>query len=120
PALAGQLRSLSPNEIAARLRAPGDDDWRAFAERWREFIDEFGFRGQGEVDPSYADWEEEPAYALSTVKAFLDAPEERSPYRLEAAAAAQREAIEANLAAQVPAEHQAEYRRLLEGAQTFA
>jgi phosphohistidine swiveling domain-containing protein len=117
--LLSEVRDLSPNQIAQRLQHPKTADWQAFAEQFRGFIALYGFRGMGEVDPSFADWEEEPAFALSSIKAYLDAPEEKNPYRLEEQAAQGREAIEAQIGAVVPRAMRAEYRGLLAGAQTF-
>jgi rifampicin phosphotransferase len=119
--LPAEVRDLSPTEIATKLgRADAlTADWRAFAEKFREFIAEFGFRGQGEVDPSFADWQEEPAYVLSTIKTFLDSPESKSPYALEEQAAHGREAIEAQIAPLIPRGMRAQYRELLAGAQKF-
>jgi pyruvate,water dikinase len=117
--LAEEVRALAPHEIAERLREPKGADWKAFRAAFDAFIEEFGFRGQREVDPSAADWEEEPAFALSAVKAYLDAPAEKNPHTLEERAARQREAIEAQIAPLIPRSLRAEYRELLAGAQKF-
>ncbi|HXH23263.1 MAG TPA: PEP-utilizing enzyme [Dehalococcoidia bacterium] len=117
--LAAEVRKLSPHEIAERLRSPSDDDWAAFADSFAAFIQRFGFRGMGEVDPAFADWEEEPAFALSTIKTFLDAPPDKDPYAREAAAAAFREATEAQVLSAVPRGMRSQYRELLAGAQKF-
>ena len=119
PKLAEEVRVLAPHAIAERFANPPDADWQAFAEKFREFLAEYGYRGQREVDPSAADWEEEPAFALSAIKAYLDAPEEKNPYRLEEQTAQTREAIEAQIVPAVPRGMRAEYRELLAGAQKF-
>jgi phosphohistidine swiveling domain-containing protein len=116
---AEEVRSLSPNEIAERLRQPKGADWKAFAEAFAGFIARFGFRGMGEVDPSYADWEEEPAFALSSIKAYLDAPDEKNPHHMEEQSATNREGIEAQVLAVLPRSTRREYRELLAGAQKF-
>jgi pyruvate,water dikinase len=118
-ALADEVRRMSPAAIAAALKEPTDAGWRAFARAFGAFIAEFGFRGQREVDPSAADWEEEPAFALSTIKAYLDAPKQKDPHRLEEQSARAREAIEAQVAPLIPRHLRAEYRELLDGAQKF-
>ncbi|HEY7294733.1 MAG TPA: hypothetical protein VH916_06810, partial [Dehalococcoidia bacterium] len=100
--LAEEVERLAPHEIAVRLREARSGDWNALATRFKAFIAEFGFRGQREADPSAADWEEEPAFAISAVKAFLHAEKEHDPYRLEEAAARRREAIEAEVRRQLP------------------
>ncbi|MGH2584848.1 MAG: PEP-utilizing enzyme [Dehalococcoidia bacterium] len=117
--LAQEVRTHTPAQIAQRLKAPKGADWKAFAEAFAGFIAAFGFRGQREVDPSAADWEEEPAFALSTIKAYINAPTEKDPHRLEEQAARAREAIEAQIGPAIPRAMRAEYRELLAGAQRF-
>jgi pyruvate,water dikinase len=119
PALADEVRRMSPGEIAAALKEPKDAGWKSLSRAFNAFIAEFGFRGQREVDPSAADWEEEPAFALSTIKAYLDAPKEKDPHRLEERSARAREAIEAQVAPLIPRHLRAEYPELLAGAQKF-
>ncbi|HLZ70775.1 MAG TPA: PEP-utilizing enzyme, partial [Dehalococcoidia bacterium] len=119
-ALLAEVEVLPPHAIAAKLAARRGADWKAFAERFGAFIAEFGFRGQREADPSAADWEEEPAFAISAVKAFLHAGTDHDPYRLEEAAARRREAVEAEVRRQLPRGVLAEFNRLLAGSQRFA
>jgi len=118
--LAEEVEGMPPHAIAERLREPRGTDWKAFAERFAAFIAEFGFRGQREADPSAADWEEEPAFAISAIKAFLRAGKAHDPYRLEGAAAQRREAIERQVREQLPRAARAEFNRLLAGSQRFA
>ncbi|HEY7293598.1 MAG TPA: PEP-utilizing enzyme [Dehalococcoidia bacterium] len=117
--MAEEVRALAPHEIAERLREPRGTGWRAFAAAFDAFIALYGFRGQGELDPSFADWEEEPAYAISFIKTYLEAGTEKDPYRLEEQAAKGREAIEAQIAPAIPRQYRAEYRTLLGEAQKF-
>lgn len=119
-ALAQEVERLSPNAIAAKLANPQTKDWKAFAAEFAAFIREFGFRGQCEADPSAADWEEEPAFALSAIKTYLRAGAEKNPYKLEEAAAQRREAIETSLFAALPRGERKEFRRLLRTGQKFA
>ncbi len=119
PALAATVRRMEPGAIAAAIAAPEDADWAALATQFATFMDEYGFRGQREVDPSAADWEEAPAFAISTIKSYLDAPAERDPYDLEEASAQQREAIEAQVMEAMPRALRREYLELLAGAQRF-
>jgi phosphohistidine swiveling domain-containing protein len=119
PGLAAQLRGLGAGAIAERLASPPDADWRAFAAEFQRFIAEYGFRGQGEVDPSYADWSEEPAFAIGAVKTALEAPPEKDPHVLEERSARAREAVEAQIGPAIPRGMRREYRELIAGAQRF-
>lgn len=119
PALRQAFNDLPIETIEERLRERPDAGWHEFASHFQGFIDEFGFRGQGEVDPSYADWEEEPAFALSAIKASLHAGDDRDPRRMEERCAQQREGIEAAVLEQLSRPDRVEFRRLLAGAQRF-
>jgi len=71
--------------VAARLNGDGDDagaasgGWAEVRDAYRRFLFEYGYRGQGEVDPTNADWSEEPQFVLSQIHSMLAVPEESSP-----------------------------------------
>ena len=119
PALADEFGALTADGLTARLAAPPDDDWRAFAAEYAAFIDRFGFRGQNETDPSYRTWDEAPNFVLSSIQADLQAPPERDPHALERKQAAAREAVEREIAARLPADALDGYRHALRHAQTL-
>ncbi len=117
--LLAEVTALNAAEVAARLRDSKGADWKAFRGAFDALVGEYGFRGQREVDPSAADWEEEPNFVIGAVKAYLTAGEENDPSRLEEQAARAREAIEAQIGPAIPRTLRGKYRELLAGAQKF-
>ena len=114
PALATELAGTSADDFQARLASPPDSDWAGFAREYQAFIDDLGFRGQRETDPSCLTWNESPQFVLSSLQADLAASDDRNPYVLEERAAAQRVALEAEVEAALPEDQRVEFRRLLE------
>ena len=119
PALAAEFATLTADGLLANLADPPSDDWRAFAAEWAPFIEELGFRGQNETNPSYRTWDEAPNFVLSSIQADLNAPPERDPHELERKQAAAREAVEREIESKLPAEVLDEYRQALHHAQTM-
>ncbi len=117
PALAGAFPSLTADELLANLADPPNDDWQAFSGEWAPFIDELGFRGQNETDPSFRTWNEAPNFVLSSIQADLQAGPERDPHELERKQAAAREVVEGEIESKLPAEVLDEYRHALRLAQ---
>ena len=117
PALAGAFPSLTADELLANLADPPNDDWQAFAGEWAPFIEELGFRGQNETDPSFRTWNEAPNFVLSSIQADLQASPERDPHELERKQAAAREVVEGEIESKLPAEVLDEYRHALRLAQ---
>ena len=114
PALATELAGASADDFQARLASAPDSDWADFAREYQAFIDDLGFRGQRETDPSCLTWNESPQFVLSSLQADLAASDDRNPYVLEERAAAQRVALEAEVEAALPEDQRVEFRRLLE------
>ena len=119
PALATELAGASADDFQARLASAPDSDWAGFAREYQAFIDDLGFRGQRETDPSCLTWNESPQFVLSSLQADLAASDDRNPYVLEERAAAQRVALEAEVEAALPEDQRTEFRRLLELSQTL-
>ena len=120
PALAAELADVDAAALAERLDAPPDADWAAFAREWSAFMADLGFRGQRETDPSCATWDEAPQFVLGALRADLAAGAERDPHALEAARAAEREALEAVVEAALPADARPEFRSILALTQTLS
>ena len=119
PALATELAGISADDFQAHLASPADADWTDFARQYQAFIDDLGFRGQRETDPSCETWNERPQFVLSSLQADLAAGDDRDPHMLEERAAAVRVALEAEVEAALPEDQRAEFRRLLGLAQTL-
>ena len=119
PALATELAGASADDFQARLASAPNSDWADFAREYQAFIDDLGFRGQRETDPSCLTWNESPQFVLSSLQADLAASDDRNPYVLEERAAAQRVALEAEVEAALPEDQRVEFRRLLELSQTL-
>ena len=117
PALADEFASLTADDLVAKLADPPNDDWQAFAGEWAPFIEELGFRGQNETNPSYRTWDEAPNFILSSIQADLQAGPERDPHKLEQKQAAAREVVEREIESKLPAEVLDEYRHALRLAQ---
>lgn len=120
PALADAFRSMNADQIQHAIAAPADADWRAFAKRFHEFMESYGFRGQQEADVSVASWEENPAFVLSVIRTDAQASDERDPMRHSKAAQKAREALEADLASRVSRKARREFLRVTGLAQHYA
>ncbi|MFV0526224.1 MAG: PEP-utilizing enzyme [Acidimicrobiales bacterium] len=115
PAVASLLRS-DLDAAVARLTAPpsadtdtdtdttSDTGWAEVAARFQEFLRDYGYRGQGEADPTNPDWAEQPTFALSSIRSMLDVDEAESPRATIASAVAARQRLEATTRQQIPAE----------------
>jgi pyruvate,water dikinase len=100
PAIRNVVTARDTTEVQALLEA----DTSEVGDAYRALLFDYGYRGQGEVDPSNPDWSEEPAFALSQVRCMLAVPEADSPRANIALAVERREAIEAELRKTLPAE----------------
>ncbi len=119
PALATEFATLQADDLVGRLADPPNDDWRAFAAEYADFIKELGFRGQCETNPSYRTWDEAPNFVLSSIQADLNAPPERDPHELERKQASGRVVVEREIESRLPAEVLDEYRHTLGLVQTL-
>ena len=106
------------DDIASHLEDT-DGPWAAFAEAYRDFRFRYGYRGQGEVDPTNPDWAEQPTFALSQERAMIDVPPEASPRTTTAEAVARRQALEADVRAALPDELRPVFDDVLARAQAF-
>lgn len=100
-------RTLTDGDLDEVIRLLADrpgEAWGRFADRFERFLLEYGFRVQGEADPTNADWSERPQFALSQVRAMMAVPEADSPSASIERAAAARVSLEAQVAASIPAE----------------
>ena len=111
--LAAEFASLNTERILARLAAPPGPEWLELSGMWWAFIDEFGWRGYRESDPSTPTWDEAPGFVIGAIQTDLAAPASANPHRREDRAAATRERLEERIMAQVPAAEKRAFRRQL-------
>ena len=108
PAVVSALRTAPTAEVLANIHSPSDGpdapQWLAFASAFSEFLHRYGFRVQGEVDVSNADWSEQPAFVISQVRSMLAVPASESPREQVAKASMGREAVEHSIRASLPAD----------------
>jgi rifampicin phosphotransferase len=114
-----ELRDIAEHGDIATLRRALEDDDGDVGEAYRRLLFDFGYRGQGEVDPTNADWSEEPAFALSQVRSMLAVPEEDSPIANIERAVGRREELQASVRSALPAELHDAFDEQLEAAQHF-
>jgi pyruvate,water dikinase len=118
--LAAELSYLDHHTILARLAAPPNADWEALSAAWREFMEEFGWRGQRESDASTATWDESPEFVIGALLANVAAPASANPYTREEKAARARERLEARVLARVPQAERRKFTEFLRLTQTLA
>ena len=114
-----ELRDIAEHADIDTLRGAFEDDAFEVGDAYRRLLFDYGYRGQGEVDPTNADWSEEPAFALSQVRSMLAVPDEDSPLTNIARAVERREALEVELRASLPAELHDAFDEQLGAAQHF-
>lgn len=119
PAVEDDFAQLEMATLKRRLAAPPNADWRGFAQAFNTFAMRYGFRGQREVDPSLADWGEDPTFVLSAVRAHLATPAEHDPAASEREASAARERLEGEIGGLLAPPDRAEFRELLGKVQRF-
>jgi len=105
--------------VIASLTAPPDKGWEAFADEFDEFIHRYGFRVQGEADPTVADWSENPTFVISQVRSMMGLKPNESPAAHQKAAASSRAKLEKSVRAGLAAEFRPAYDAALVEAQRF-
>ncbi|MEX1103699.1 MAG: hypothetical protein WED87_05595, partial [Dehalococcoidia bacterium] len=120
PALATEVPKMSAAQVDAALSTPRDADWKAFAKRFHEFVDEYGYRGMSEADPSVPSWSEDHTFVLSVIKTNATAGDDRDPRGHADTAVAAREKLEADILRNLPAASRRLFRRLATLAQRYA
>jgi pyruvate,water dikinase len=117
--VADTLRAGDMAATVEAISARPSAAWTAFGDRFGRFLFEYGYRVQGEADPTNADWSEDPTFALSQVRSMLDVPDEDSPVANVQRAVAARCELEAAVRAQVPEDQRAAFDEILSKAQHF-
>jgi pyruvate,water dikinase len=117
--VADALRAGDLAAVAEAASARPSAAWAAFGERFERFLFDYGYRVQGEADPTNADWSEDPTFALSQVRSMLDVPDEDSPATNVERAVAARCEHEAAVRAELPDDQRAAFDEILAKAQHF-
>lgn len=105
--------------VVAALAAPPDKGWEAFADEFDEFIHRYGFRVQGEADPTVADWSENPTFVISQIRSMMSLKPNESPAAHQKAAASSRVKLEKSVRAGLAAETRPIFDAALIQAQRF-
>jgi phosphohistidine swiveling domain-containing protein len=111
PVLADIFASLATEEILANLNVPSSQDWEVLKRAFGEFIEELGYRGQRETDPSQKTWNENSSFVISSLKANLAAADDRNPYVLEKKQVSERESLESEIVSSFSEKEQSGFRR---------
>jgi len=105
--------------VIASLTAPPDKGWEAFADEFDEFIHRYGFRVQGEADPTVADWSENPTFVISQIRSMMGLKTNESPAAHQKAAASSRAKVEKSVRAGLAADIRPAFDAALAEAQRF-
>lgn len=105
-----------------RIRAAMDDNdrlWEVFIDEFDEFIHRYGFRVQGEADPTVPDWGDDPTFVISQVKSMMALKPSESPAAHIKRASASRQKLEKAVRASLAPELREMYDSALVQAQRF-
>lgn len=86
-----------PDTVIAALEASGGEDARRFLAEFRQFLHEYGSRGQNEYDLRAPSWEVEPRIALAAVDLLRRSDESLAPSVRNAASVEERDRVVAEL-----------------------
>src|SRR5205814_1462921 len=72
-----QFEELDSREIPRALE--DSEEGRTFLARFREYLDEFGWRSDGIYEIGDATWREDPTIALNTIQGYMRLGEKQNP-----------------------------------------
>ena len=109
------------NGLFARIQSIDHPDASAFLAEFDEFLFAYGCRGPNEWETRSPTWETEPDLGLAAIDRMRLAPEDADPERMQAARAAEREAVGAEITAMLAgdAETQGQFMAALHSATVF-
>ena len=119
PELSTAFREESVGTVLRIIESPDDEPSRKFSTAFTEFIQRWGYRCQGEIDPTNLDWEEQPGIPISQIRSMLDVDDECAPEPSIARSVARRERLEAEIRERLPDELTSAFDTALEAAQHF-
>ncbi len=77
PALKKMFEEIDSHELPRALEQ--SEEGRAFVARFRDYLDEFGWRSDGIYEVGDATWREDPTIALNTIQGYMRLGEEHNP-----------------------------------------
>ena len=113
PILKEAFKSLENSSLLKNLSIPSDPVWELFAKKFSELRDDLGFRGQGELDPYFSTWDENPEFIVSSLKSAVFLNEDRNPYIREVTQTNLREELEAQIISELPESIREEFKENL-------
>jgi len=102
PMLNKAFSTLETSELMENLLMPPNDTWELFVQKFRKLREDLGFRGQGELNPYIATWDENPEFIVSNLKTAISLTEDRNPYTRELLQTKLREELEEEIVYQLP------------------
>ncbi len=106
-------------DAALEAMASAERAWASFTDEFDEFVHRYGFRVQGEADPSVPDWGEVPTFLLSQVRSMMALKSADSPAAHVKKASASRAKLEKAVRASLAPEVREHYDAALLQAQRF-
>ncbi len=117
--IADEIRKKTAAEVVDAVRSDAAKGWKTFATAFDKFLFEYGYRVQGEADPTNPDWTEQPAFAISQIRVMMDVPAQDSPHEQAKRSANGRKNLEKEIRTAIPKELKPAYDAMLIEAQTF-
>lgn len=113
--------TITSGDMEAVRRAIDDNDrlWEVFIDEFDEFIHRYGFRVQGEADPTVPDWSEDPTFVISQVRTMLALKPNESPASQIKKASTSRARLEKSVRASLVAPMREHFDAALAQAQRF-
>ena len=90
-----------------------------FRQRWQEFLDIYGWRGNRFMEIASPSWLEDQSTVLTQLKGFLSKPDNQDPYETHRRQAEERDRLVAEMESSLPPEALPPFRGLLEIAQQY-
>ena len=119
PLVEAALRAERADTLLATMAASKERGWAAVAKSFAAFLHDYGYRVQGEADPSNPDWTEQPEFALSQVRAMLDVTIADSPQAQAKRSSANRKVLERTIRKALAAELRVPFDAVLAESQRF-
>jgi pyruvate,water dikinase len=112
---------VSSGDAASVLTAmsSGDRAWLSFTDEFDEFIHRYGFRVQGEADPTVPDWGDDPTFVISQVRSMMGLKSADSPAAQLKGAAARRKQLEKSVRSSIAVDLRPAFDDALADAQAF-